>query len=153
MRGCPTRAAQSGRDFHPSWVILALAALCAFFPGLSRAGDRVEEQFDLQVRPILEDYCYACHDKGSKKGGVVLDAFAADRNRLHDTDLWWRVLKNVRAGMMPPSGKPGPSEQERRLLENWIKTGAFGVDPKNPDPGRVTVRRLIELSTGTRSAT
>ncbi len=43
---------------------------------------------------------------------------------------------------MPPAGKPRPTDQERRLLEEWIKYGALGIDPKNPDPGRVTVRRL-----------
>ena len=52
------------------------------------------------------------------------------------------VLKNVRAGIMPPADKPQPSDDERRLLEDWIKYGAFGIDPKDPDPGRVTVRRL-----------
>ena len=43
---------------------------------------------------------------------------------------------------MPPAGKPQPSAEERRLLEDWIKYGAFGIDPTDPDPGRVTVRRL-----------
>ena len=112
------------------------------FSGVSRAGDHIAEQFDRQVRPILEDYCYACHDKGSKKGGVILDAFGADAARLHDRDLWWRVLKNVRAGIMPPTGKPAPTEEETRQLQDWIKRAAFGIDPENPDPGRVTVRRL-----------
>ena len=45
-------------------------------------------------------------------------------------------------GIMPPAGKPRPSGEERRILEDWIKYGAFGIDPKDPDPGRVTVRRL-----------
>ena len=102
----------------------------------------VEEQFDQQIRPILEDYCYACHGNGLKKGGVALDAFGAGQARLRDHDLWWRVLKNVRAGIMPPAGKPRPTDEERRLLEDWIKYAAFGIDPENPDPGRVTVRRL-----------
>ena len=43
---------------------------------------------------------------------------------------------------MPPAGKPRPSDQEKKLLEKWIKYSVFGIDPKNPDPGRVTVRRL-----------
>ncbi len=59
-----------------------------------------------------------------------------------DRTLWWAVLKNVRSGIMPPAGKPQPSVEERRALEDWIKYGAFGIDPTDPDPGRVTVRRL-----------
>ena len=43
---------------------------------------------------------------------------------------------------MPPADKPQPSAEDRRLLEDWIKYGALGIDRKDPDPGRVTVRRL-----------
>jgi hypothetical protein len=57
-------------------------------------------------------------------------------------DLWWAVLKNVRAGIMPPAGKPRPAPKEIELLADWIKRDAFGIDPKDPDPGRVTIRRL-----------
>ena len=28
------------------------------------------------------------------------------------------------------------------MLENWIKGDVFSIDPANPDPGRVTIRRL-----------
>ena len=52
------------------------------------------------------------------------------------------MLKNVRAGIMPPAGKPRPSDKEVRLLADWIKRDVFGIDPKDPDPGRVTIRRL-----------
>ena len=27
-------------------------------------------------------------------------------------------------------------------MEQWIKTGGFGLDPSQPDPGRVTIHRL-----------
>ena len=61
---------------------------------------------------------------------------------MHDRDLWWGVLKNVRAGIMPPAGKPRPTAEEVRTLEDWIKRDVFGIDPTDPDPGRVTIRRL-----------
>jgi len=111
-------------------------------PRLSSAADRVAEQFGEQVEPILEQYCYECHGNGIKKGGMVLDAFDTDEARLRDHDIWWTVLRNVRGGIMPPAGKPRPTDKELRLLEDWIKYGAFGIDPVDPDPGRVTVRRL-----------
>ena len=117
-------------------VVLALVG-----PHVS-AADKVGSRFDQTVRPILEDYCHGCHANGSKKGGVILDGFASDQARLHDVEFWSRVLRNVRADIMPPAGKPRPNDGERRALEEWIKYGAFGIDPKNPDPGRVTVRRL-----------
>ena len=46
---------------------------------------------------------------------------------------------------MPPSGKPRPNANELRTLEGWIKYQAFEVNSKDPDPGRVTIRRLNRI--------
>ena len=94
------------------------------------------------IQPILEHYCYACHGLGAKKGGVALDGFADAKAALSAPQVWHAVLKNLRSGIMPPADKPQPSAADRRLLEDWIKRGALGIDPTDPDPGRVTVRRL-----------
>ncbi len=120
--------------FGPRAAIAVLIALCAVGPQIAAAADWVEQKFDRQIRPILEDYCYNCHGNGVKKGGVNLDGLTTDQARLRDHDLWWRVLKNVRAGIMPPAGKPRPADQEQRRLEDWIKYGAFGIDPQEPRP-------------------
>ncbi len=53
--------------------------------------------------------------------------------------------QNVRSGIMPPPKKASPSPEEKLTLENWIKRDAFGIDPNDPDPGRVTVRRLNRI--------
>src|SRR5207249_10497032 len=37
------------------------------------------------------------------------------------------------------------SAEELERLELWIKFEAFGIDAKNPDPGRVTARRLNRI--------
>ncbi|MGZ8919439.1 MAG: DUF1592 domain-containing protein [Limisphaerales bacterium] len=108
--------------------------LCA--PSLSAS------DFDSKIKPILTEYCYDCHGDGMKKGQVTLDHFKDETEMLADDDLWFRVLKNVRAGVMPPEKKAKPSQDEINALETWIKGQALGLDPSNPDPGRVTVRRL-----------
>ena len=64
------------------------------------------------------------------------------RGRLHDRDLWWASSRTC-----GPASCPRPTSRSRpprsgELLEDWIKYGAFGIDPEDPDPGRVTVRRL-----------
>ena len=94
------------------------------------------------VEPILADHCFSCHGNGTKKGGVLLDAFESDTTLLSRHDLWNHVLKNVRAGLMPPANKPRPTADELKTLETWIKRDAFRLDPAAPDPGRVTLRRL-----------
>jgi hypothetical protein len=99
-------------------------------------------RFRERVQPILETYCYGCHGYGAREGGRTLDEFESDEALVGNRDLWWAVLKNVRAGIMPPAGEERPDDDERRVLFDWIKFDAFGIDPADPDPGRVTLRRL-----------
>jgi hypothetical protein len=113
---------------------LALALCC---PTLATAAEQAVPQFEDDIRPILEDRCFNCHGNGIKKGGVDLEGATADNRK-----LWWAALRNLRSGIMPPADKPQPSEQERQQLEDWIKFGAFRIDPADPDPGRMTVHRL-----------
>jgi hypothetical protein len=108
-------------------------------------GDDSPPDFHKQIEPILTSYCYECHGFGEKKGEVAFDEFKSDEDLLHNPDLWWRALRNVRANIMPPVGKDRPSEEEKQLLAKWIKYKAWGIDPNNPDPGRVTLRRLNRI--------
>ncbi len=112
-------------------------------PGFSACGAETSAtaQFRKEIQPLLTQYCYDCHGEGEKKGKVAFDELQSD-DAILDHDLWLKVVKNVRAGLMPPNKKPRPTDTERAQLEQWVKTGVFGIDPKNPDPGRVTVRRL-----------
>src|SRR5436190_7055959 len=119
--------------------MLALTALC---PRAWGAEIKAAAHFRKDIQPILTEYCYDCHGDGMDKGNVAFDTLKSDEEILGKRDLWWAVLKNLRAGIMPPAKKPRPPEKEIRRLEDWIKYEAFGIDPKDPDPGRVTIRRL-----------
>src|SRR6185369_722033 len=92
------------------------------------------EQFRRQIQPMLAKYCYDCHGDGEKKGGVALDELKTDDQLLNNRELWWKVLKNTRTGLMPPQKKPHPTPEELGELANWIKYGAMGIDPSHPDP-------------------
>ncbi|HZF01760.1 MAG TPA: DUF1587 domain-containing protein, partial [Methylomirabilota bacterium] len=103
----------------------------------------VAADFRRDVQPLLETYCYDCHADGVDKGGVAFDKFNPDASPADSRDLWWKALKNLRSGMMPPAKrKERPTAEEQQLITKWIKADVFGIDPKNPDPGKVTVRRL-----------
>ena len=118
---------------------LIWAALCQFC-----GADELEKaaQFRERVQPILEKYCYSCHGNGASEGGRTLDQFASDAALVGDIKLWHAVLKNVRSGIMPPAGEDSPTAAESRQIFDWIKSDVFAIDPANPDPGRVTLRRL-----------
>ncbi len=98
--------------------------------------------FQKTIQPILEAHCYECHADGVDKAGIAFDKLSTDDQLLHQPDLWLKVIKNTRAGLMPADGNPRLSAQDQATLDNWIEFTAFGLDPKNLDPGRVTVHRL-----------
>ncbi|HEX7652389.1 MAG TPA: c-type cytochrome domain-containing protein, partial [Verrucomicrobiae bacterium] len=119
---------------------LAACWALPFLLGLAAQGDVPDFAHD--IRPLLQNYCYDCHGDGEHKGKIAFDQYPSDQALVTDHELWLQVLKNVRAGLMPPPQKAQPSRAEKQLLADWIKTVAFGSDPANPDPGQVTLRRL-----------
>src|SRR5437868_6549326 len=111
--------------------------LCAmlFFEKPSVSASPGAAQFTKEIQPILSEYCFDCHGDGMKKGKVAFDEFKTPDEALQKTELWAAVLKNLRAGIMPPEKKPHPSKEEIDKISAWIKQQAFGIDPANPDPG------------------
>jgi hypothetical protein len=121
--------------------LTSLLALLVSGLRVSGVENKAVAQFQTDVQPILREYCYDCHGDGMNKGKVAFDELKSD-DAILDHELWTKAIKNVRAGLMPPQKKPRPTAEDQKRLENWIKYSAFGLDPNNPDPGRVTVRRL-----------
>lgn len=94
---------------------------------------------------LFDRYCFECHGDGMDKGGLALDgllqAGTSDTNRFQ----WVKTWKIVRDGFMPPADADPIPEAERKVLTQWIEQKRLGVDYVNPDPGRVTVRRLNRM--------
>ena len=97
---------------------------------------------DSKALSLLERYCYDCHGEGASKGGLKLDRYPNERERLSDHKTWDKVRQYLEAYVMPPEGKASPSRDERTIIARWIDERVFYVDPERPDPGHVTLRRL-----------
>jgi hypothetical protein len=128
-----------GRRAGVQLVVALAIAVSACSPAL--AAPKRAADFHKTVEPILTKYCSGCHNGDLKKGGVTFDADDA-ASMLADKALWLKVLTMLRAEMMPPRGKRRPSAEQLAQIESWIKYSAFAIDPRDPDPGRVTLRRL-----------
>jgi hypothetical protein len=102
----------------------------------------VAKTYERDIHPVVTQYCNNCHSAEKHKGDVVLDKFTTESSVMADRATWEKVLKNLRARAMPPEGKPQPEEPQRELIESWLETKLFAIDCDNPDPGRVTIRRL-----------
>jgi hypothetical protein len=91
---------------------------------------------------VLRQHCYPCHGNGKAKGSIALDAFDGLDAVLADDWTWELVQEQVDAHAMPPEGEPQPAGWQRQLVSDWITRVFHPVDCDNPDPGRVTLRRL-----------
>jgi hypothetical protein len=122
--------------------LIALLAMGASLFHARAAESPGAAEFRTEIRPILQTYCFDCHGDGMSKGKVAFDQFKSDQDALNDRELWGNALKYLRANLMPPAKKPRPTPQQRELIAHWIKGDVFGIDPQDPDPGRVTIHRL-----------
>lgn len=109
----------------------------------SRVDPATAKEFREQIEPLLQDYCYECHGEGVKKGDISMDKFKDLSAHFGNHELWLRVWQNARTQLMPPEEADlKPKLAERKKLTDWIERRIFKLDPKNPDPGRVTIRRM-----------
>lgn len=124
-------------------LVIGLATLSAL-PRLS-AAPPAPADFERDVKPILAEYCFGCHADGANEGSMSLDDLLAIEQRDVANAGWYRVLKQLQAGLMPPAEEEQPSKDQLAKIERWIKFQAFAIDPDHPDPGHVTVRRLNQV--------
>ena len=99
------------------------------------------ERFLTTILPTLKTYCFDCHSGDAKEGGVQFDSENL-AELLKDKDLWLKVLRNVRADMMPPRDSQQPSSEAKRALAEWIYSEVFEIQLEDPFPGTAPFRRL-----------
>lgn len=105
-------------------------------------GNPPPPEYHADIEPLLRKYCYDCHGDGAEKGGIALDVHSSMAILQADRPLWQRVLENMENGVMPPPDSAQPSPAETALIGRWIDEVVFHHNCAEPDPGRVTIRRL-----------
>ena len=91
-----------------------------------------------RVSSISRTYCQTCHNDRLKTGGLSLEGLTLDR----DAETWEKVVRKVRAGMMPPAGAKRP---ERAALEGFVGSIENAIDhaaASTVNPGRAPLHRM-----------
>ena len=94
-----------------------------------------------QPQAVLNQYCITCHNAKLKTGGLELDRLDLEHAGAN-AETWEKVVRKVRAGMMPPAGAPRP---ERKVLDVLAASVADALDRAaavNPNPGRAPLHRM-----------
>jgi len=97
-------------------------------------------------RAIVNQYCVTCHNEKTKVGGLALDNAGLD-NIPANADIWEKVIRKVRVGMMPPPSSatgtlPHPDAPTREALVSFLQTTLDRAAAAHPNPGRPLVHRL-----------
>lgn len=100
----------------------------------------LEAAFDTDIQPFLDRNCIQCHSEDLATAGVRLDRLD---EKLEDSTLhlWEIVERRVGDGTMPPQGTPGPTEEERQRVVEWVGR-ALEFARLRPVPKNGSVRRL-----------
>src|SRR6476661_8872793 len=62
-------------------------------------------------RALLDQYCVTCHNERAKTAGLMLDKMDVDLVG-EGAETWEKVIRKLRGGMMPPQGRPRPSNDD-----------------------------------------
>jgi mono/diheme cytochrome c family protein len=92
-------------------------------------------------RAVLDRYCVTCHSARAKSGGLVLEKVDLSDVGAHG-DMWEKVVRKVRAGMMPPPGMPAPPDMDKQALLTALTSQLDRAALASPQPGRPLVHRL-----------
>jgi hypothetical protein len=86
-------------------------------------------------RALVDRYCVTCHNDRLHRGelrlsGLNLDAVAGD------APVWEKVVRKLRAGLMPPPGSPRPDKASYDGFASWLESELDRAAAAHPNPGR-----------------
>ena len=86
---------------------------------------------------LLDQYCITCHNQRNQAnaGNVALDTLTAD-DMAQDAATWERVTRKLRAGLMPPPGRPRPDPTTYREFLASLEESLDRAAAESPNPGR-----------------
>ena len=95
----------------------------------------VPSSSSLSPRTFFDQYCVGCHNQRLKTAGLMLDKL--DPGRMTDNpETWEKVVRKLRAGMMPPSGLPRPNRTTYEAVIETLENDLDRIsDTHLPPPG------------------
>jgi hypothetical protein len=90
---------------------------------------------------LVERYCVTCHSDRLRTGELSLEHVDV-ANVAASAELWEKVIRKMRAGMMPPAGVPRPDTGTLERFVSYLETSIDSAAAANPRPGRTALHRL-----------
>src|SRR5688572_23717686 len=92
-------------------------------------------------KALVTQYCVSCHNDRTKTANLTLEN--ADLAAVGDhAELWEKVVRKLRAGVMPPPDIKRPSVAEYNGLRDWLEAEIDRKAAAKIFPGTVVLHRL-----------
>ena len=105
------------RSLVVAGVVAVLLVVGGHSPVVARP---LQPQSSSAERARLDQYCVGCHNDTAPTAGLSLEG--PDLNSVaSDPETWERVVRRLRAGMMPPPGAPRPDSFTYNGLVTWLE--------------------------------
>jgi hypothetical protein len=98
---------------------------------------------------VIQGYCVDCHNDKDKDttAGLSFEKFTVGTVADHP-DVGERMIRKLRAGMMPPPGNPAPDAASYSALISSLETRLDAAGAAKPNPGGRTFQRLNRAEYG-----
>jgi mono/diheme cytochrome c family protein len=122
------------------WVGVAAGGVGAV--DQSAAGPQTERATPSPQRATIDRYCVSCHNTRLKTADLALDTLDLAAVGEHP-EIWEKVVRKLRGGLMPPAGRPRPDQSAQDGLVAWLEKQLDASAAARPNPGRTeTFHRL-----------
>src|SRR5262245_31443147 len=123
--------------FVAGWVAAAASGVQTFTPQASPTA-----AVPSAPQEVFGKYCISCHNQRLRTAGLTLDTLDAT-NPSAASEVWERVIGKLRAGSMPPLGRPRPDAATYRAVAGRLENDIDRAWAAHPNPGRTSaVHRL-----------
>src|SRR5665213_476130 len=119
--------------------LMATAALSGFQQGAVHSTPQTATP--QPAKAMFNQYCVGCHNDKTRTANFSLQN--ADTTTVGDhPEIWERVIRKMRAGMMPPPGMPRPPLATYEGVRDWLESEIDQKAAAHPNPGSVILHRL-----------
>ena len=94
-----------------------------------------------QTKTLVNQYCLGCHNDKLKSGGFSWSKIDLAHPELNVEESE-KVIRKVRAGLMPPAGIPRPDAATMKAFAASMETAIDQAAALHPNPGRPALHRL-----------
>ena len=121
------------------------AAICG--PATAQSPSPAAHATAASERALLDQYCVGCHNDKAKVANFSLQKLDLATAGDHP-EVWEKVVRKLRAGLMPPPGVRRPALADYEGLRDWLENEIDRKAGARVNPGSIVLHRLNRTEYG-----